>query len=147
MPLAITPTFSPWTHTSDDSYIYQLSLVLATAIVSFRPGWNGWNGTRLLVVVPFKLFASILNFQATEQPTRTKNNPTCLLRRDRAARPEDRGAVTWAASALDTDNDFSCKYSARQDPEQAVLAIQVAPSGKLYQVEVTISPSPLDDDS
>ena len=23
--LAITPTFSPWTHTSDDSYIYQLS--------------------------------------------------------------------------------------------------------------------------
>ena len=27
--------FSPWTHTSDDSYIYQLSLVLATATVSF----------------------------------------------------------------------------------------------------------------
>ena len=35
MPLAITPTFSPWTHTSDDSYIYQLSLVLATATVYF----------------------------------------------------------------------------------------------------------------
>ena len=35
MPLAITPTFRPWTHTSDDSYIYQLSLVLATATVSF----------------------------------------------------------------------------------------------------------------
>ena len=35
VPLAITPTFSPWTHTSGDSYIYQLSLVLATAIVSF----------------------------------------------------------------------------------------------------------------
>ena len=31
----ITPTFSPWTHTSNDSYIYQLSLVLATATVSF----------------------------------------------------------------------------------------------------------------
>ena len=30
-------TFSPWTHTSDDSYIYQLSLVLATATVSFIP--------------------------------------------------------------------------------------------------------------
>ena len=29
------PTFSPWVHTSDDSYIYQLSLVLATATVSF----------------------------------------------------------------------------------------------------------------
>ena len=25
------PTFRPWTHTSDDSYIYQLSLVVATA--------------------------------------------------------------------------------------------------------------------
>ena len=35
VPLEITPTFSPWTHTSDDSYIYQLSLVLATATVSF----------------------------------------------------------------------------------------------------------------
>ena len=35
VPLAITPTFSPWTHTSDDSYIYQLSLVLATATASF----------------------------------------------------------------------------------------------------------------
>ena len=34
VPLAIKPTFSPWTHTSDDSYIYQLSLVLATATVS-----------------------------------------------------------------------------------------------------------------
>ena len=28
-------TFRPWTHTSDNSYIYQLSLVVATAIVSF----------------------------------------------------------------------------------------------------------------
>ena len=29
------PTFRPWTQTSDDSYIYQLSLVVATATVSF----------------------------------------------------------------------------------------------------------------
>ena len=36
VPLAIPPTFSPWTHTSDDNYIYQLSLVLATATVSFE---------------------------------------------------------------------------------------------------------------
>ena len=35
VPLAITPTFRPWTHTSDDSYIYQLSLVVATASVSY----------------------------------------------------------------------------------------------------------------
>ena len=37
VPLAITPTFRPWTHTSDDSYFYQLSLVVATATVSFSP--------------------------------------------------------------------------------------------------------------
>ena len=37
VPLAITRTFRPWTHTSDDSYIYQLSLV-ATATVSFLGG-------------------------------------------------------------------------------------------------------------
>ena len=36
VPLAITPTFRPWTHTSDDSYIYQLSLVVATATASYR---------------------------------------------------------------------------------------------------------------
>ena len=35
VPVATTPTFSPWTRTSDDSYIYQLSLVLATATVSY----------------------------------------------------------------------------------------------------------------
>ena len=34
VPLAITSTFRPCTHTSDDSYIYQLSLVVATATVS-----------------------------------------------------------------------------------------------------------------
>ena len=35
VPLAITPTFRPWTNTSDDGYTYQLSLVVATATVSF----------------------------------------------------------------------------------------------------------------
>ena len=35
VPLAITRTFRPWTHTSDDSYIYHLSIVVATATVSF----------------------------------------------------------------------------------------------------------------
>ena len=34
VPLAITRTNGPWTHTSGDSYIYQLSPVLATSIVS-----------------------------------------------------------------------------------------------------------------
>ena len=45
MPLAITPTFSPWTHTSDDSYIYQLSLVLATATVSYTQAEGTNNPT------------------------------------------------------------------------------------------------------
>ena len=36
VPLATTRTFRPWTHTSDDSYIYQLSLVVATATASLR---------------------------------------------------------------------------------------------------------------
>jgi len=34
VPLAITPTSRRWTHTADDSYFYQLSLVVATATVS-----------------------------------------------------------------------------------------------------------------
>ena len=41
VPLAIPPTFSPWTHTSDDNYIYQLSLVLATATVSYEYALGG----------------------------------------------------------------------------------------------------------
>ena len=35
-PIMRAPTFSPWAHRSDDSYIYQLSLVLATASVSLK---------------------------------------------------------------------------------------------------------------
>ena len=37
------PTFRPWTHTSDDSYIYQLSLVVATAtaVSFFLCFWSG----------------------------------------------------------------------------------------------------------
>ena len=52
MPHAITPTFSPWTHTSDDSYIYQLSLVLATAIVSY--GSSEWASVVVLPRMTFK---------------------------------------------------------------------------------------------
>ena len=36
-------TFSPWTHTPDDSYIYQLSLVLATATVSYLYIFSTWQ--------------------------------------------------------------------------------------------------------
>ena len=31
----MVPTFRSWTHTPDDSYMYQLSLVVATATVSY----------------------------------------------------------------------------------------------------------------
>ena len=37
------PTFRPWTHTSDDSYIYQLSLVVATATVSYVPAYDTYS--------------------------------------------------------------------------------------------------------
>ena len=43
VPLAITPTFRPWTHRSDDSYIYQLSLVVATATVSYTSICCDWR--------------------------------------------------------------------------------------------------------
>ena len=49
VPLAITPTFSPWTHTSDNSYIYQLSLVLATATVSFGDCISARTCNRIIV--------------------------------------------------------------------------------------------------
>ena len=49
-PLAITATFRPWTHTSDDSYMYQLSLVVATATVYYSSkyqehiyAWAQWG--------------------------------------------------------------------------------------------------------
>ena len=54
VPLAITPTFSPWTHTSDDSYIYPLSLVLATATVSFHLH-HSVNRAKLLLVIGHKI--------------------------------------------------------------------------------------------
>ena len=58
-----------------------------------------WNETTRGHSFHSKLFVSILNFR--EPSNRPEQKMTQLnLRRDRAARPEDRGAVTWAASAL-----------------------------------------------
>ena len=66
----------------------------------FRPGWNGCNGTTPFVVVRSipKLFLSIQNFQATEQPTRTEINPTDFC--GGIAQIDPKTGVTWAASAL-----------------------------------------------
>ena len=36
MVVRMIPTFRPWTHPSDDSYIYQLSLVVGTATASLQ---------------------------------------------------------------------------------------------------------------
>ena len=47
------PTFRPWTHTSDDSYIYQLSPVVATATVSFNIDVQNFLLFRYRVVVHF----------------------------------------------------------------------------------------------
>ena len=59
LPLAITPTFRPWTHTSDDSYIYQLSLVVATATVQYiirELGEDDVNYLLALVSMNYLLF-------------------------------------------------------------------------------------------
>ena len=69
------PTFRPWTHTSDDSYIYQLSLVVATATVSslfficaaikkllawrFRPGTKHDTSTGTLYYCPWYIYIDI----------------------------------------------------------------------------------------
>ena len=52
VPLAITPMFSPWMHTSDDSYIYQLSLVVATATVSLILWVPGYRHNICMDIVP-----------------------------------------------------------------------------------------------
>ena len=90
---------------------------------------------------------SIPNFEATEQPTRTENNPIDVCGGTTQLDPKA-GVPSRGQGVLLTQRMFfSCTYTARKASEQAVLATQVAPSGKVYQVEVMISPSRLDDDS
>ena len=83
--------------------------------------------------VPFQAVCVNFEFQATEQPTRKENNSTDFRGGTAQLAPKT-GVPSRAASALDTENDFACKYSARQAAEQAVLAIQVAPSGKVQKI-------------
>ena len=52
--------FRPWTHTSDDSYIYQLSLVVATATVSFVAQSRHTNAQKLLTTVTRVLLCEFL---------------------------------------------------------------------------------------
>ena len=67
------------------------------------------------------------------------------MRRDRAARPEDRGAVTWAASALDTENAFSCKIYRKAGLRAGGASHPSRTFGA--SLEVMITPSHLNDDS
>ena len=95
VPLAITRTNGPWTHTSDDSYIYQLSLVLATAIVPPTPEPRNSIGSHekkigCTCVSSTKLDFSVGSFdfrlqveadhhgatKHTQQTTRAKNSST-----------------------------------------------------------------------
>ena len=74
-----------------------------------------------------------MNFQATEQPTRTENSPTDFCGGTAHLDPKT-GVPSRGQRVLLTQNDFACKYTARQASEQAVLAIQVARSGKIWQL-------------
>ena len=49
----ITRTFRPWTHTSDDSYIYQLSLVVVTKQKTSRQSVSCFLFLLLFFVVTF----------------------------------------------------------------------------------------------
>ena len=96
-----------------------------------RPSWNGWNGTRLfVVVVPFQAVCVHTEFQATEQPTRTETNPTDFCGGTAQLDPKT-GVPSRGQRVLLTQNEFSCKYTARQASEQAVRSIQVTPSRKV----------------
>ena len=44
---------------------------------------------------------------------------------------QDRGTLTGTASALDTEDSFIRKYSARHASGKAAIAIQAAPSGQI----------------
>ena len=91
-----------------------------------------------------KPFVSILTFPSKEKPTRTEKNYG-RLRRNRVTRPENRGAVTWTASALDPELRFMpIVYGKRSLRAGGVIH----PSGTFGESqEVMVSPSRLDDHS
>ena len=90
-----------------------------------------WNETTRGCSFHSKPFLSILNFQATEQPTRTeKNNPTDFCGGTAQLDPKT-GVPSRGQRVLSTENDFAFQYIAGQASEQAVLAIQGALSGEV----------------
>ena len=69
------PTFRQWTHTSDDSYIYQLSLVVATATVSYSINFvsflRNWLITNQPTTNPIAFLICVIkpNWLTIDQPT------------------------------------------------------------------------------
>ena len=70
MPLAITPTFSPWTHTSDDSYIYLSAVarfsdsycIFFVLLFSLPPSCNSDPGSHSRLFPPPTHYGSCLSF-------------------------------------------------------------------------------------
>ena len=98
-----------------------------------RVGTVGMERDSSWSFVPFQAVCVHFEFQATEQPTRTKNNPTdfCggIAQLDPKTGVPSRGQRVLLARTMTFH--ANTRYSARQASEQAVLAIQVAPSVKI----------------
>ena len=87
------------------------------------------------------LFVSVLNFQATEQPTRTKKSPIC----GGTAQLDPKTGVPSRGQRVLLTQRTTLHANIRLASEQAVLANPRRAFGK--NLEVIISPSRLDDDS
>ena len=76
-----------------------------------------------------KLLVSILNFQATEQPTRTGNNAIGFC--GGTAQLDPKTGVPSRGQRVLLTQRITFHGNIAQASEQAVLAIQVAPSGEV----------------
>ena len=90
-----------------------------------------WNETTRGHSFHSKLFVSILNFQATEQPTRTENNPTDFCGGTTQLDPKTGVPSRGQRVLLTQRTTFHANIAQGKASEQVVLAIQVALSGKL----------------
>ena len=72
-----------------------------------------------------------MNFQATEQPTRTENNPTGFCGGPAQLDPKTGVPARGKRVLLTQRMNFHASILQGKASEQAVRAIQVTPSGKL----------------
>ena len=99
-----------------------------SSLISTGLGRLEWNETTRGRSFHSKLFVSILSVQATGQPTRTENNPTDFCGGTAQLDPTTRLPSRGRRVLLTQRMNFHAKTSARHASEQAVLAIQIAPS-------------------